>query len=86
MDELLHMLVCPESKQRLVIAEAQLLDRLNCLIQKGSLKNRGGELIEEKLEAGLVREDGRWLYPIRNGIPVMIVEEAIALDEIEVIE
>jgi uncharacterized protein YbaR (Trm112 family) len=32
-----------------------------------------------RLEAGLVRADGKVLYPIRDGIPVMLVEEGIAL-------
>lgn len=29
--------------------------------------------------AALIREDGRVAYPVREGIPVLIVEEAIAL-------
>jgi uncharacterized protein YbaR (Trm112 family) len=31
------------------------------------------------LEAGLVDLEGRWFYPIFNGIPWMITEEAFEL-------
>ena len=31
------------------------------------------------LDGGLVREDGKFLYPVRNGIPIMLIEERIAV-------
>ena len=33
----------------------------------------------EPPSAGLVREDGKILYPIADGIPVMLIEESIEL-------
>jgi uncharacterized protein YbaR (Trm112 family) len=33
----------------------------------------------EKLEGGLVRADGKVLYPMRGEIPVMLIDEAIPL-------
>ncbi len=33
----------------------------------------------QALEAGLVREDGQVLYPIRHGIPLLLVESGITL-------
>ena len=52
---------------------------LNSQITAGTLKNRAGQLIREKLDAGLIRSDGKYLYPVRRGIPVMLVDEAIPL-------
>jgi uncharacterized protein YbaR (Trm112 family) len=37
------------------------------------------ELTSLSLEAALLREDGRAAYPIRDGIPLLLVEEQIAL-------
>ena len=36
--------------------------------------------IENKMDGGLVREDGAYLYRIEDGIPIMLIDEAIALD------
>ena len=37
-------------------------------------------LVRLQLDAALVREDGRVAYPVRDGIPVLIAEEAVPLD------
>ena len=77
--DLVSLLCCPESHQDLRLAEAALLDQLNRQIAAGSLKNRGGKAVAEKLHSGLVRADGKWLYPVRQDIPVMLLSEAIPL-------
>jgi uncharacterized protein YbaR (Trm112 family) len=77
--ELLKILCCPETHQGLRVAESGMVDRLNREIDAGTLKNRGGQLVTEKFEGGLVRDDGKMMYLIRRGIPVMLVEEAILL-------
>jgi len=35
--------------------------------------------VTEKIEAALVRSDGKVAYPVRDGIPIMLVEEALPL-------
>ena len=77
--ELLAILVCPEDHSALALAPAPLVEAVNAAIARRALKNREGKAIEAPIEAGLVRADGAWLYPIIGGIPVMIVEEAIPL-------
>ena len=52
---------------------------VNQAIAAGGLRNKGGEAVTEPIGGGLVREDGKLLYPIRDEIPVMLVEEAIVL-------
>jgi len=37
------------------------------------------ELTHLSLESALLREDGRVAYPIRDGIPLLLVEEQIAI-------
>jgi uncharacterized protein len=77
--ELLKILCCPETHQPLALADAPLLEKLNGQIAAGSLKTRAGKPVPEKMDAGLVRSDGKYLYPIRHNLPILLVDEAIAL-------
>ena len=77
--ELLKILVCPEDKSMLRELEAPEVERINAAIAAGTVRNRGGHAVSEPIDAGLLREDGRWCYPVRDEIPVMLVEEAIGL-------
>ncbi len=78
--ELLEILVCPETKQPVALATPELLEQLNERIRAGGLRNRGGEQIDSTIDEGLVREDGKVLYPVEDGIPVMLIEESIELE------
>jgi uncharacterized protein YbaR (Trm112 family) len=78
--ELLNILVCPETKQPLTVAEATLVAQLNERIAQGTLTNRTGATVTEAIDGGLVREDGRYLYPVRDDIPIMLIDEAIPLE------
>jgi uncharacterized protein YbaR (Trm112 family) len=77
--ELLKILCCPETRQRLTPAGAPLVEKLNQQIAAGRLRNHSGQLVQTKLDGALVREDGKRLYPIHNEIPVMLVDESIPL-------
>ena len=77
--ELLEILVCPETKQPVSPASEELIARLNAQIEEGSLRNRGGSAVEAVLAEGLLREDGKILYVVDDGIPVMLIEESIEL-------
>lgn len=81
--DLLEILVCPETKKPVHVVDPELLRKLNLAIAEGRVTNRGGETVEESLEAGLVREDGRVLYPVREDIPIMLIDQAIPLDGLE---
>jgi uncharacterized protein len=77
--ELLEILVCPETKQPVAPAPRELLAKINEKIRAGTLRNRGGQPVAQELREGLVRDDQRVLYPVDDGIPVMLVEESIEL-------
>jgi len=78
--ELLSILCCPETRQTLKPADAALLDRLNQKIALGTLRNRAGRAVAETITEGLLRADGKFCYPVRNDIPVLLIDEAIAVD------
>ena len=80
--ELLKILVCPENKTPVVLAEADLIAKANAAIQARALKNRAGEIIGEKIDGGLVREDKAYMYAIRDDIPIMLIDEAIPLEQL----
>lgn len=77
--ELVSILACPETKEPVTLASGELVARINEMIRAGDVKNRGGEAVSETIDGGLVREDRRFLYPIREDIPIMLIEEAIEL-------
>ena len=77
--ELLEILVCPETKQPVALATAECLEKLNQKVRSGALRNRSGEKVEKELTEALVREDGKVLYPVDDGIPVMLIDESIEL-------
>ena len=77
--DLIAILICPESGQPVAQATPAQLAALNGTIRAGNAYNRSGVRVERELADALVREDGRVLYPVEDGIPVMLVEESIAL-------
>ncbi len=76
---LLKILCCPETRQSLSMANADVVARLNAGISAGSTKNCGGEAVTETAEEYLVTEDGSRAYAVRSGIPVLLADEAILL-------
>lgn len=77
--ELLDILVCPEDKTPVTLASAETLGSLNARIAAGGVKTRGGSAVTQPVTEGLVRADGKYLYPVRDDIPVMLIDEALPL-------
>ena len=77
--ELLAILRCPESLQPLRLAEDSEIQRLLSQARQGTLRNLAGAKVEADFEALLIREDGKRAYLVRDGIPLMLIDEAVAL-------
>ena len=77
--ELLDILVCPDTHQPLRLADEELLGEINASVSRGELRNRGGNVVTQALQAALVSEDGRRVYPVRDDIAIMLIDESIAL-------
>lgn len=80
--DLLEMLVCPESQQSLRLAGADLVKRINRAIERGHVKNVGGTKVERTVDGFLLRDDEKLLYPVLDEIPILLVDEAILLDQL----
>lgn len=78
--ELLDILCCPETKQDLTLVEESVIAKINRLIKEGKIKNRAGATVREPIDAGLIRQDRKYIYPIREDIPIMLIDEAIPCD------
>ncbi|GJM20839.1 MAG: hypothetical protein DHS20C15_07540 [Planctomycetota bacterium] len=80
--DLLAILACPETKEPVSLADADLVSRLNAAIEAGGLSSRDGNKIERPLDAALLRQDGKVAYAVRGGIPIMLIDESIMVDQL----
>jgi uncharacterized protein YbaR (Trm112 family) len=78
-EDLIRILRCPETRQPVALASQATIDGLNARAREGTLRDVGGAPVQRHIEAGLVRQDGRILYPVIDGIPRMLIERGIAL-------
>ena len=81
--ELVEILVCPANRGRVSLVGREIVDRLNQAIAEGRIMNVDGGPVSEPLQDGLLREDGKILYPVRNAIPVMLIGEGIPMDQLD---
>lgn len=80
---LLDILCCPETKQPVRPLTAAQLEALNQAQQNGSLKLADGSAQEKPVLAGLITADGKTVYRIEDDIPVMLVDQAIATQQVD---
>ncbi len=80
---LLNLLRCPVTHKGLSLARREMLGRVNAAIQAGEMSNRDGTVLSESLAEALVTDDSKLLYPVVNGIPVLLEGESISLGQLE---
>ncbi len=66
--EFVGVLRCPVTGQRLSVAPDSVLQR-----------SHAAESLLRSAQCWLLRADGRIAYPVRNGLPVLLKEEGVAL-------
>ncbi len=78
-EELLTLLRCPQTMQALSPASVEQLAQVEQARVAGTLRDRAGKPVQGPIYGGLVRKDGQLLFPIRDGIPVLLLDEALPL-------
>jgi len=80
--KLLSILCCPVTHKGLSLARADQLATINAAISAGKLSNRDGDALDRNLQEALVTDDGKTMYPVDDGIPVLLEGEGVALDQL----
>lgn len=81
--ELVEILVCPDTKLNVDLAPAETVEKINLAIKENIVLNVDGQSINDPLQDGLLREDDKIIYPVRDSIPVMLIGEGIPMDQFE---
>ncbi len=81
--KLLDLLVSPDTRQPLALLDGAGLEALNRAIAAGSVFRADGSAQAEPLREALVTRDGRQVFRVEDGIPVLLADEAIATAQID---
>ena len=80
--KLLDILACPATRQPLALLESRGLDALNRAIAAGGILRVDDSPQSEPLREALVTRDRKLVYRVDDGIPVLLVEEAIGTAQV----
>ncbi len=80
---LLDILCCPASKQPVSILTSAQLEAINRAVDASQLVNAEGVAVTQRIASGLITRDGRTVYRVDDGIPVMLADQAIATSQVE---
>ena len=74
---LLEILVCPVTKVPMKLLSRDRLAILNRHVEQGGVSFADGTTVQGPIEEALISSDGKTIYRVEAGIPVMLEDEAI---------
>ena len=77
--QLLPLLQCPLTQRELRLVSREELARINAHLKEQPVFNRGGTQVDPELDGCLVCEPDGLCYPIRQGLPYLLRDEAFSL-------
>lgn len=80
--KLLDILACPATRQPLALLESRGLGALNEAIAAGGIHRIDGSPQADSVREALVTRDRKLAYRVDDGIPVLLVDEGIALGQV----
>lgn len=78
---LLTILRCPVTHKGLTLLKKDKLDKINAAIAAGKVSTLDGVRLEDALDEALITDDGKRLYPVNDGIPVLLEGESIQVEQ-----
>ena len=80
--KLLEILVCPSTKAPVRMLSKDKLAILNNVIVSADVRRADGTRVDAAIAAALITDDGRTVYVIDDGIPIMLEDQAIAANQV----
>lgn len=75
---LYDLLRCPQTGARVSLAPPEVIAELEHKRREGELRNGNGERVHDPVVAALCRADGRVVFPVVDGIPIMLMGNSFA--------
>ena len=79
---LLTILRCPVTNKGLSVLKKDKLEKVNAAIAAGRVETHEGVKLAEPLAEALVTDDGKRVYPVDDGIPVLLEGESIHMEQL----
>ncbi|MEJ2383084.1 MAG: Trm112 family protein [Xanthomonadales bacterium] len=81
--KLLEILCCPVSKTPLTRLPPGRLKKLNQAIEAGGVAYVNGDAVDGALREALVTEDSKVVYPVVDGIPILLENRGIGTTQLQ---
>ena len=81
--KLLEILCCPVSRTPLTRLSSERLERLNRDIAAGAVRHVNNEPVTEPMDEALITEDDKVIYPVTDGIPVLLEDQGIGTTQLQ---
>lgn len=82
-ESLLDILCCPVSHEPLRPLEKARIGKLNDEIEQGRLLYVDGSTVDKPIAEALVSRDGKVVYVVDRGIPVLLPDRGIGTTQLE---
>lgn len=80
--KLLDIICCPVTRLPLEMLGTDRLSQLNEAITTGQVRNSASDAVTDQIAEALITRDGHYVYPVRDGIPILLEEESIDWNQV----